>query len=476
MNAPIMRLFGVVVVLFALLVIWTSRWTVFDSKALQNNPLNRRTLIDEQRIDRGRIIADNGAVLAKSVKREGGTYTRTYPTGSLFAQAVGYSIVELGESAGLERSRGSELRGLQTGLSSIFGRLGGSAQVGDDVYTSLDPKAQAVARTGLGTHVGSVVALDPTTGAVKVMYSNPSYNDNNPEAASKCSNSCLLNLATQANYPPGSTFKVVTAAAGLDSGDYTPTSTINGKSPLTVSGVPLENDGNTSYPDVTLTDALTNSINTVFAQVGLRVGRPTMETYMKRFGFYSVPPLDYPPDEMVASGEKTAKGKLLLPTNDHVDLGRMSIGQDKLEVTPLQMAMVASAVANGGKLMVPHLTTKVLNQDGQTVETVNPSVYSQVMKPQIAAEETQMMTDVVEEGTGQAANLEGIKVAGKTGTAQVGGTGSDLDDAWFIGFAPVDHPKVAVAVALQDIPNGYGGVYAAPIAANVIKTLLGEGQ
>jgi peptidoglycan glycosyltransferase len=197
---------------------------------------------------------------------------------------------------------------------------------------------------------------------------------------------------------------------------------------------------------------------------------------MKRFGFYSVPPLDYPPDEMVASGEKTAKGKLLLPTNDHVDLGRMSIGQDKLEVTPLQMAMVASAVANGGKLMVPHLTTKVLNQDGQTVETVNPSVYSQVMKPQIAAEETQMMTDVVEEGTGQAANLEGIKVAGKTGTAQVGGTGSDLDDAWFIGFAPVDHPKVAVAVALQDIPNGYGGVYAAPIAANVIKTLLGEGQ
>lgn len=475
MNAPIMRLFGVVVVLFALLVIWTSRWTVFDSKALQNNPLNRRTLIDEQRINRGRIFADNGAILAKSVKGAGGTYTRTYPTGSLFAQAVGYSIVELHESAGLELSRGSELRGIQTGLSSIFGQLGGSTQVGDDVYTSLDPKAQAEARSLLAGRVGSVVAITPSTGDIKVMYSNPTYNDNDPSAAG--ANVSRFNNATQGGFPPGSTFKVVTTAAALDSGKFTPDSMINGKSPLTVSGFPLENDGDTSYGDVTLTDALTNSINTVYAQVGQDVGRSTMETYMKRFGFYSVPPLDYPPDEMIASGVRNgAGGKLLYPTDPNVDLGRMSIGQERLLVTPLQMAMVASAIANGGKLMVPHLTTKVLNQDGQSVETVNPSVYSQVVKPQIAAQETQMMTDVVEEGTGQAANLEGIKVAGKTGTAQVGSSGSDLDDAWFIGFAPVEHPKVAVAVVLPNIQNGYGGVYAAPIAAEVIKTLLGEGQ
>jgi peptidoglycan glycosyltransferase len=133
-------------------------------------------------------------------------------------------------------------------------------------------------------------------------------------------------------------------------------------------------------------------------------------------------------------------------------------------------------VADGGKLMVPHLATRVLNQDGQTVETINPSIYSHVMSTQVAAEEAQMMTDVVEEGTGQAANLEGVKVAGKTGTASVGPTGEDLDDAWFIGFAPVAQPKVAVAVVLQNIPQGYGGTYAAPIAAQVIKTLLGEGQ
>jgi penicillin-binding protein A len=475
MNAPIMRLFGVIVLLFAILVIWTSRWTVFDSKALQANPLNARTVIDEEKIDRGRILADDGSVLARSVRGPDGTFTRTYPTGTLFAQAVGYSITSEGESAGLELSRGSELRGLQTGLSSIFGQLGGSTQVGDDVYTSLDPKAQEVARAGIGSHIGSVVAVDPQTGAVKVMYSNPSYDDNDPAAAQRCTNQCLFNLATQGLFPPGSTFKVVTTAAALDSGKFTPTSTINGNSPLTVSGVPLQNDGGKSWGPVTLTTALTNSINTVYAQVGQDVGRSTMETYMKRFGFYSLPPLDYPPGEVTASGERLGN-KLLYPTSHLVDLGRMSIGQDKLLVSPLQMAMVAAAVANGGKLMVPHLATRVLNQDGQTVETIDPSVYSHVMSPQVAAEEAQMMTDVVEEGTGQAANLEGVKVAGKTGTASVGPTGEDLDDAWFIGFAPVAQPKVAVAVVLQNIPQGYGGTYAAPIAAQVIKTLLGEGQ
>jgi penicillin-binding protein A len=476
-NAPIARLFGVIILLFTLLVVWTSRWTVIDSKALQNNTLNARTLIDEEKIDRGRILADNGDVLAKSVPAPGGTFTRKYPTGSLFAQAVGYSIVSEGEAAGLELSAGSYLRGVQTGLSSIFGPLGGSTPIGDDVYTTLDPKAQQEAVAELGGQVGSVVAINPQNGAVKVMYSNPTYDDNNPAAAQRCTDHCLVNLATEARFTPGSTFKVATAAAALDTGRYTPNSILNGNSPVTVSGVPLENDNNDSYGPVTLTKALTDSINTVFGPLGVALGRPTMYTYMKRFGFYSIPPLDYPPDEMTASGTRTGRGRLIPPTNSYVDLGRMSIGQATLEVTPLQMAMVAAAVANHGKLMVPHMISKVVNQDGQIVTTIKPSVYSQVMSAAHADEETQMMTDVVEEGTGQAAILEGVKVAGKTGTATVGGTPSaPLDDAWFIGFAPVDNPKVAVAVVIPDKPNGYGGTYAAPIAAEMIKTLLAEGQ
>ncbi len=477
MNAPIIRVFGLVVVLFALLLIWTSRWTVFDASSLDNNPLNSRTLIDELRIKEGRIIADDGTVLAKSVPAGGGTWSRTYPIGPLFSHPVGYSIPAQGRSAGLERSDGPDLRGLQTGLSSIFGQLGGSTQVGDDVYTTLDPKAQQVAVQQLAGRAGSVVALNPRTGGVMVMYSNPTYNDNHPDA--RCAlgeTACQLNRSTQGAYPPGSTFKIVTLTAGLDSGKFTPNSVLNGNSPKLISGVPLENDGNQSWGPQTLTTALTYSINTIFAQVAQDVGRATMTTYMQRFGFYSKPPLDYPPDQLNVSRPWAPNGRPYPPGSPNEDIGRIGIGQGGLLVTPLQMAMVASAVANGGKLMVPHMTARVVDSTGRTVKTISPTVYNQVMKPSVAAEITQMMRNVVEEGTGTPAQLGGISVAGKTGTASIGPTGSNLTEPWFIGFAPVNDPKVAVAVTIDQTQGGFGGTVAAPIAAKVMQTLLSEGR
>jgi peptidoglycan glycosyltransferase len=472
-NVPIARLFGVIILLFALLVVWTSRWTVFEAGALNNDVLNRRTLIDELKIKRGRIIADDGTVLARSVQAVGGTYKRFYPTSNLFSQAIGYSIAAQGRSAGLERSRGDALRGVQTGLSSIFGQLT-PRRVGDDVYTSLDPKAQRVAMQELAGRAGSVVALDPRTGAVKVMYANPGYDDNHPDA--KGPNVSTLNRSTQAGYPPGSTFKVVTATAAIDSGEYTPNSIINGDSPKTISGVPLANDLNQSFGPITLTKALTDSVNTVFAQVAEKVGRGTMTKYMKRFGFYSKPPLDYPPDEMTTSRPYSPTGRPYPPASPNEDIGRIGIGQGGLEVTPLQMAMVAAAVANGGKLMTPRLATKAVDQDGRTVQTYKPSVMSQVMSPTSAQDLTQMMKTVVEEGTGTPAQLGGISVAGKTGTAQVGNAGSNLTQPWFIGFAPADNPKVAVAVTIERTDGGFGATVAAPIARDVMKTLLSEGQ
>jgi peptidoglycan glycosyltransferase len=473
MNGPILRVFGLIVVLFAVLVVFTSRWTVFESKRLNNNVLNARTLIDELKIKRGRILADNGTVLAKSVRGPGGTWTRTYPTGSLFAQPVGYSIASQGRAAGLELSRGSELRGLQTGLASIFGQTTRN-RVGDDVYTALDPNAQRLAAQLLAGRKGSVVALNPRNGAVLTMYSNPTYNDN--QVGRLPAGQSLFNNATQARYPPGSTFKVVTATAALDSGRYTPNSTVNGDSPKTISGVPLQNDGNQSWGLQSLTTALINSINTIWAQVAVSLGLSTMTDYMKRYGFYSKPPLDFPPDELYASRPWSPQGHPYPPASPNEDLGRIGIGQGGLLVTPLQMAMVASAVANGGKLMAPHLATRTVDQTGRTVETVKPTVYSQVMKPATAAALTDMMRRVVEEGTGTAANLGGVNVAGKTGTASVGATGSNLDDPWFIGFGPIGDPKVAVAVTLENIPNGYGGTYAAPIAARIIQLLESEGH
>ena len=473
MNPPIQRLFIFVVLLFATLVVFTSRWTVFEATKLDNNALNARTLIDEEKIKRGQILAWDGTVLAKSVSAPDHTWTRTYPTGPLFAQAVGYSIAAKRESAGLEQSRGSELRGVQTGLNSIFGQLT-SQRVGDDVYTALDPKAQRLAQQLLAGRAGSVVALNPSNGSVLVMYSNPTYDDNRVEHLGP--GESIFNRATQAGYPPGSTFKVVADTAAIDSGSYTPDSTVNGNSPVTISGVPLSNDGNKSWGLQTLATALTYSINTIWAQVAVALGRPTLTKYMQRFGFYSKPPLDYPPEELNASRPFDPRGHAYPPASPNEDIGRIGIGQGGLQVTPLQMAMVAAAVANGGKLMVPHLATRVVDQTGRTVETIKPAVYNQVMKPQVAAQITQMMRNVVEEGTGTPAQLNGITVAGKTGTASIGVQGSNLTEPWFIGFAPLGAPKVAVAVTIDQTLGGFGGTVAAPIAAQLIKTLLAEGR
>ena len=473
MNAPIARLFGVVVLLFALLVVWTSRWTVFQASSLNNNSLNVRTLLDELHIKRGQLLAADGTVLAKSVPAPGNTWSRTYPTGRLFSQPVGFSIAAKGEASGLEESAGSDLRGVQTGLSSIFGQLS-PRPVGDDVYTTLNPKGQQAAQQALAGMHGSVVALNPSTGAVEVMYSNPGYNNNDPPSTSS-STDTTFNRATQGAYAPGSTFKIVTAVAGIDSGKYTPNSLINGKSPLVVSGVPLSNDGDKSWGLQTLTTAMTYSINTIFAQVAQNVGRPTMTEYMKRFGFYSKPPLDFPSFELATSKPVGPNGHPYPPGSPNEDIGRIGIGEGGMQVTPLQMAMVAAAVANGGTLMTPHLIDRVVDQDGRTVKTTNPSVYSHVMKPSTAAEVTKMMEKVVEEGTGTAVQLGGISVAGKTGTAQIGANGSNLTQPAFVAFAPADHPKVAIAVNVDISNGGFGGTVAAPIAKAVLQALLSNG-
>ena len=473
MNAPIVRLFGVIVLLFALLVVFTSRWTVFEASSLNNNSLNVRTLLDELKIKRGRILAADGTVLAKSVPAAGGTWSRTYPQGSLFSQPVGYSIAAKGEAAGLEKSAGPDLRGVQRGLSSIFGQLG-PRPVGDDVYTTLDPNGQRAARQALAGMHGSVVALDPSTGAVKVMYASPGYDDNNPPTQSSTTNT-TFNRVTQGAYAPGSTFKIVTATAAIDSGMYTPDSVINGNSPITISGVPLANDGGKSWGPQTLTTAMTYSINTIFAQVAEHVGRPTMTDYMKRFGFYSKPPLDFPSFELNTSKPVAPDGRPYPPGSPNEDIGRIGIGEGGLQVTPLQMAMVAAAVANGGTLMAPHLIDRVVDQDGRTVKTTSPTAYSRVMKPSTAAEVTNMMEKVVEEGTGTAVQLGGISVAGKTGTAQIGPNGSNLTQPAFVAFAPANHPKIAIAVMVDISNGGFGGTVAAPIAKTVLQALLANG-
>lgn len=478
MNRPITRLFGVVVLLFALLVAFTSRWTVFEAASLRENPLNLRGLLEQEHVDRGPIVAADGTVLARSRPAREGTYERVYPTGELFAAPIGYYSVLQGAATGLERYRSSALNGQSdTGLQAILDQLQGRKPSGEKVLTTLQPGAQQVALAALGEHHGAVVALEPRTGDVEVMASSPSFDPNAVNSSAEfqrlqqdTQGQPLVNRATQYGYAPGSTFKIVTATAAIDTGAFTPESTLSGRNEILISGVPLKNDHNEGYGEITLTQALAHSVNTVYAQVAEKLGKATLARYMERFGFDRLPQLDYPSEQMTPSGEKEGEA-IVAPTSDKVDVGRMGIGQDKLVVTPLQMAEVASAVADHGVLMVPHLTSRILGAEGQTVERIQPRVQSVVMKPSTARAVTTMMEAVVNEGTGTSAQIPGVQVAGKTGTAETE-LGQSINNVWFIAFAPAADPRVAVAVTLQGVP-GEGASFAAPIARQVIERLLG---
>lgn len=476
MTKPITRIYVVFAVLFAGLVYATSSSTVFHAKALNDNALNKRAVLEAARIKRGVIRAADGSVLAQSRREKGGVYGRSYPEGSLFAHAVGYSFTDIGQ-AGLERTYNDSLVGRRTGIDSIFDQLRGRQKEGDDLSLTLDPKAQRIAQNALrsaGNGRGAVVALDPRTGAVKTLVSEPTYDPNGLDQRGRFaqlnrdSSSPVFDRATQSSYPPGSTFKVVTDIAAIDSGRYRPDSSVSGRNGKAISGVPLQNDNGEDFGDIDLTTALTNSVNTVWAEVALNVGRSTMGRYMRRLGFYARPPLDYPADQRQPSGEFDS-GRLLSPLSPVIDVGRMGIGQDKLSVTPLQMAMVASAVANDGVLIKPHLGAKTVDRDGRQVDDIRPVQQSRVMKSSTARTVGQMMSQVVKEGTGTAAALSGIQVAGKTGTAETAGCAGN--QAWFIAFAPVEKPKVAVAATVE-CANGTGGEVAAPIAKQVLEALL----
>ena len=476
MNPQIVKLFGVVLVLYALLFGFTSYWSIFDAEGLEANTANKRPLLEEQRIDRGDILAADGSPIATSEPRGEGDnriFVRDYPEGDLYGNPIGYSFVERGR-VGFELDHNDELVGNKTEFLSILDELRGQPQEGSDVQSSLDPEAQETALDALGGQRGSVVAMVPSTGEIKAMVSVPTYDPNDvPDAFEELNqnqNAPLFNRATQAGYQPGSTMKVVTATAALDSGEFDPDTTLSGENGKVISGVPLNNAGGEAFGEIDMTTALTNSVNTWWAEVGEKLGTDTMYKYMDRFGFNEQPPLDYPSFQLAESGE-FADGRLLGPDSDQIDVGRMAIGQDKLNVTPLQMAMIVSAVANDGELMEPRLWSKVIDTDGRE-EKLEPERMSRVMSEDTASTLTTMMTDVVNEGTGGAAALADDQVAGKTGTAEID-IANEINQAWFIGFAPADDPEFAVAATIERT-SGQGGTVAAPIAQQVLEVLLAD--
>jgi peptidoglycan glycosyltransferase len=481
-NRQIVKLFAFIVVLFGVLVGFTSYWSVFDAEALKEKDANRRPLLEQQQVPRGRILAADGTVIAVSRPRGHGSalrYVRHYPEGSLFGHPIGYSFVKYGDSE-FEQFHNDELVGEGSEFSSIADELLGRTQEGNDIVTSIDTEAQRVALSDLEEQgFGAVVAIEPDTGAVKVMASNAPYDPNRvPGEYSKLANPNnierpLYDRATQGQYPPGSTFKVVTAAAGLDSGAITPETTIDAPGSLEVEGTPLENDFGQDFFGAKLDTALTNSVNTWFGQLGQQLGNDTLFEYMERFGFNAIPAIDLPEEQVEPSGVFGENGELLT-ANDPVDLARVAIGQERLLATPLQMA----EVANEGELMKPQIWKRVVDSDGRTVDTMDPSVYSKAVSAETAAELTTAMEGVVSEGTGTNAAISGVPVAGKTGTAETPGNtacggGENENQAWFIGFAPADDPQIAIAASVE-CTEQFGNDVAAPIFADVAETILNE--
>jgi penicillin-binding protein A len=489
MNRQIVKLFAFTVVLFAVLIAFTSYWAVFDAEALKDKEANKRPLLEQQQIRRGRILAADGTVIARSVPKGRGDslrYVRRYPEGSLFGHPIGYSFVRQGNSE-FEKYHDDELIGNESEFTSILDELRGRQQEGNDIVTNIDPEAQRTALEGLENvpGFGAVVAIEPSSGRIRVLASNPPYDPNRvPYELTKMNRNeieaPLVDRGTQSRYPPGSTFKVVTAAAALDSGTITPDTPIDAPGSLDVQGQPLENDFGTSYSGLTLDDALTNSVNTWFAQVGERVGEDTLFEYMDKFGFNTKPAIDIPAEELTTSGIVELESGDVLNSSDPIDIARVAIGQERLLATPLQIAEVAAAVANGGRLMKPQIWSRVVDPDGRVVDELEPSEFSQPISEETAAELTTAMEGVVSGGTGTNAAIPGVAVAGKTGTAETPGNascggGADENQAWFMGFAPADEPRIAIAASVE-CTEQFGNDVAAPIFRAVAESILEEGE
>jgi peptidoglycan glycosyltransferase len=486
-NRQITRVAVVGLVLLAALIVGTTYWQAWAASGLADRQDNSIQRVAEFSVKRGKIYAaDRKTILADNVKRKVGgqtLYFRKYPQRGLAAHIVGYST-QVRSRAGLEASENDFLTGSNTNLSTVldttFDKLKGTTVKGNDLVLTIRPGAQRIALNALGGKCGAAVAIEPRTGRLLVSASSPTYDPNlierkyNLATRPKFGCSPLFNRAEAGLYIPGSAFKVVTASAALDSGKFTLESRFSDPGYCIEYGKKVLNFADQSGPEVfgsvDFTQALTHSINAVFCEIGKALGGRRILDTAKDFGFYSVPPLETPVNERAISGLYN-KGKLFFPKNDfQVDPGRLAFGQERLQVTPIQMGMVAATIANGGLVMRPYVVERVVAPNGSIVTKTKEESLGRAIKENTASDVAGMMEQVVRGGTGTAAALPGIRVAGKTGTAETGAT--HVNTTWFICFAPVDNPRVAVAVVLEH-QSGTGGTTAAPIAKSIMEALIG---
>ncbi|GII98839.1 cell elongation-specific peptidoglycan D,D-transpeptidase [Sediminihabitans luteus] len=487
MNVPIRRVAVLVLAMFLALMVATTYIQFVRADDLNADPRNKRSVYDEFGVDRGPIVVDGSPIASSSPVDDPYGFQREYANGPLWAPVTGFFSIPNG-STGLERTENEYLNGTADDLwqSRLTALFTGEQPQGSSVELTLDADVQQAAWDALGDQRGAVVAIEPKTGKILALVSKPSF-DPNPLAshdlgaagqayqdAVSADDKRMFNRAIAGDtYPPGSTFKLVTSAAALESGDYEPDTEVPAPDQYQYANSTdtLKNFGNercSPTGEMSLADALRISCNTAFAQLGVDLGDDTMREQAEKFGFdqdLSIP-LTVTPSQFPPAADDF----------DSNDLARASIGQGEVKATPLQMAMVSAAIANDGVQMAPYLVQTVRTPDLKVVSEAKPEELRRSVSAETADELTQMMIGVVQDGSGTSAQIQGVEVAGKTGTAE--NVPGQAPHAWFTSFAPADDPQVAVAVIVEHGGSAgseaTGGAVAAPIAKAVMQAVLGR--
>ena len=477
MNAHLRRTFYLFVAGFVGLVVMLAYWQVYSREALANNPENGFQTQRSVSSPRGLILAGDGeTVLARSIKRttpRGPVYDRDYPLGEPYSNVVGYWSTRYG-ATGIEISNNTDLSsiaGEPETLDDLINRATGGPQPGNNVVLTIDPGLQELAHQELSaspTGRGSVVALNPKTGEILAMATSPSFDPNNvdenyPDLAS-AEGAPLINRATQSLYPPGSVFKVITAAAALEAG-VSPQQTFFDSGAYELPGYTVNNFEGKDYGEVTFTRALAYSINVVFAKIAVDiVGAQPLTEMALDFGFGD-PYDDFP---LLVSGSSVNS----LPPEQWTTgtLAQTAFGQGEVQSNAFQMALVTGAIANDGELMEPRIVREVRSPDGIILDKPTPSVRRQALPASTATTLNEMMQQVIIQGGFTEAEIEGIRVAGKTGTAE---SGNGEAHSWWITFAPADDPEIAMCVMIEN--GGRADRGALPIAARLMKAYLEDG-
>jgi peptidoglycan glycosyltransferase len=462
----------VFLLLFVALITYLTIFFVVKGPEVVNSPYNKRLWAKRNEVLRGTIFDRNMKPLSVSSKGEGTAQNREYKGGAMFAHALGYMNAKYGLT-GLENKYDKELMAdnsisYKELLKLLINKGKEKEKIGNSIKVTLDYDIQKAAYDQLGNNKGAVVALNPKTGEILAMVSKPSYDPNNlndiwGSISTDNKNTPLLNRAVSGLYPPGSVFKVVTAVSALENIKDIENRTFNDEGKIVFNDkYSLSNYGGSAYGNINLRDGFIKSSNVVFGTVAMELGNDKLKATAEKFFFNK----DVPKDGITIENSKFPE----IPKTEKGNIAQSGIGQSSILASPMQMALVASAIANNGVMMTPRIVDQVLTYEGEKVRSIDSKVATTVTTPEISNILKDYMKDVVTKGTGKNAAVSGVNVAGKTGTADHTDNDSSEPHSWFIGFAPYEDPQIAFAVIVEE--GGTGGGTAAKIASGVVKAAL----